>query len=221
MEVQPMIAFKWPTCKKKGRHCGETVDVAMRAAEEAQREATRLFSYVVDHDHGFAPHPFGGYCSLVECKHGSGRFKNIVELAEEGDWVVGTGGVKRVESAGHGKIIYAMRVDQKICLGKYYADARFKERIDAHGRSPKKGRFALVSRHFFYYGRNAIDIPSRYLAHPLEKKGPGFRSDFDQEFIDNFTTWLETTYRLGVHGQPCDPMPELGTPKCAYKVREK
>jgi hypothetical protein len=41
-----------------------------------------LFSYVVDHDFGFAPNPKGDYYTLVHCKFG-GRagHKNIVELA--------------------------------------------------------------------------------------------------------------------------------------------
>jgi hypothetical protein len=77
----------------------------------------KLYSYVVDHDHGFAPNPFGGFCTLVKCKYGSKKC-NIVEMAEEEDWIAGTGGVK-AESAGHGKLIYAMRVDEKIPLADY------------------------------------------------------------------------------------------------------
>jgi hypothetical protein len=42
---------------------------------------------------GYAPRPFGRYCTPAKCKYGSGRFKNVVELAEEGDWIAGTGGV--------------------------------------------------------------------------------------------------------------------------------
>jgi hypothetical protein len=179
-----------------------------------------LYSYVVDHDHGFAPHASQGYCSLVECKHGHDGYKNIVELAKEGDWVVGTGGVSR-KSAGHGKIIYAMRVDEKLSLRDYNADPRFTNRIDAHQRSPKKGEFALVSRHFFYFGRNAVRIPKRFLDHPLEKAGPGFRKDFDENFIEDFINWIETKYKIGVHGEPCDPMAELDTPKCPVKVRRR
>lgn len=37
-----------------------------------------LFSFVVNHDYGFAPNPFGG-CKLAKCKHGSKK-RNIVEL---------------------------------------------------------------------------------------------------------------------------------------------
>jgi hypothetical protein len=59
-----------------------------------------LFSYVVDHDLGFAPNPASGYCTLVHCKFGGHRTRrNIVELANEGDWLIGTGGGSK-ESSG-------------------------------------------------------------------------------------------------------------------------
>ncbi len=55
----------------------------------------KLYSYVVDHDYGYAPCPFGG-CTLAKCKYGTikcktGTRRNIVELAEEGDWIAGLG----------------------------------------------------------------------------------------------------------------------------------
>ena len=69
---------------------------------------SKLFSYVVDHDLGFAPDPFGGFCTLAKCKYRTSR-RNIVELAQVNDWIAGTGGVDLRKSAGHGKLIYAMR----------------------------------------------------------------------------------------------------------------
>jgi hypothetical protein len=51
-----------------------------------------LFSYVLQHDLGFAPNPSGDFCSLAKCKFGSAAKRNIIELAEEGDWIAGTGG---------------------------------------------------------------------------------------------------------------------------------
>jgi hypothetical protein len=43
-----------------------------------------LFSYVVDHDLGFAPNPASGYCTLVHCKfEGKSGRRNIVELAKQ------------------------------------------------------------------------------------------------------------------------------------------
>ena len=166
---------------------------------------TKLYSYVVDHDYGYAPNPYHGYCTLAQCMYGK-KSKNITDVAEPGDWIVGTGGVKKV-SAGHGKIVFAMRVDEKITLAEYYSDPRFKGRKD-NKRCDKSNttRHALISKHYFYFGKNAISIskiPHKYLDHPLEKKGPRYRYDFDPRFIKKFTTWLEKKYRIGIHGDPC------------------
>jgi hypothetical protein len=182
----------------------------------------RLFSYVVDHDYGDAPNPFGRYCTLANCKYGSGGYKNVVELAEEGDWIVGTGGVDPRKSAGHGKLVYAMRVDEKCPLANYCNDRRFAKRIDVNHDLPRQGRFALISRHFFYFGRQAIPIPSRFLRYPLEKKGRGFRyKNFTEDFISDFVNWLEGNFTVGRNGHPCKPDPDLPKPRCSLKVGRK
>ena len=49
----------------------------------------RLYSYVLDHDYGFAPNPFYDVCTLATCK------PSIRERAAIGDYVVGTGCAKR------------------------------------------------------------------------------------------------------------------------------
>lgn len=168
----------------------------------------RFFSYVVDHDNGFAPNPFGGFCTLAKCKYRrkEGQRRNIVELAEVGDWIVGTGGVKNV-SSGHGTLLYAMRVDEKLTLAEYYEDKRFRGRKgNTLDESHRTDTYALISQHFFYFGRNAIClavIPKEHLSHSLEKKGPGFRSDFRMRFIEDFERWLENNYEIGIHGDPC------------------
>ncbi len=134
------------------------------------------------------------------------KSKNITDIAEPSDWIVGTGGVKKV-SAGHGKIIYVMRVDEKITLARYHSDPRFKGRSDNLNRDRNNtNRHALISKHYFYFGKNAINItkiPRRYLHHPLEKKGPRYRADFDPKFIKGLTTWLERKFHIGMHGDPC------------------
>jgi len=99
---------------------------------------TKLFSYVVDHDYGFAPNPFGGFCTLAKCKYGTKK-RNIVELAEVGDWIAGTGGVDMRKSAGHGNLIYAMRVDEIISLDEY-CQAHNGDRIDADPEIGAKDR---------------------------------------------------------------------------------
>lgn len=180
----------------------------------------KLFSYVVHHDLGFAPHPTSRYCTLAWCKYKTMR-RNIVELAKVGDWVVGTGGADLRTSAGHGKLIYAMRVDEKLRLAQYCDDKRFAGRFDAEPDPSKKDRYTLVSRHFFYFGRNAVRIPSRFLKYPLEKKGPAFRRDFDEDFISDFVAWLDGAFKVGLSGSPCKPDPDLRTSECPSKVRRK
>ena len=89
-----------------------------------------LFSYVVDHDLGFAPNPYLGYYTLVHFKFSeAGGRRNIVELAEVGDWILGTAGTGK-QSAGHGKLIYVMRVDEKHTFDDFLADRRFRGRSD-------------------------------------------------------------------------------------------
>ena len=170
-----------------------------------------LYSYVIEHDHGFAPHPRGRYCTLVHCKFGGkyGR-RNIVELANVGDWIVGTGGKSRL-SAGNGKIIYFMRVDEKLKFEDYLTDSRFEHRLDRKDLG-LNNKFALVSRTFWYFGRGAINIqkiPRFGLLHPLEKRGPWFRSDFNEKYINSLTHWFENNYSPGIHDEPCSPLPSI------------
>ncbi|MEX0727140.1 MAG: hypothetical protein WEB58_03995 [Planctomycetaceae bacterium] len=182
----------------------------------------KLFSYVVDHDYGFAPNPFGGFCSLAKCKYGT-RKRNIVELADVGDWIAGTGGADYRKSAGHGKLIYAMRVDEIIPLNEY-CRAYSGTRIDADPENNAEKRYALISNHFFYFGRNAIDIsdiPQTHLDHPFEKSGPRHRCDFSEEFVKESANWLKANFKVGVHGLPCKPHSELKLPKCPTQVRRK
>jgi hypothetical protein len=177
----------------------------------------KIFSYVVDHDNGFSPNPYYGVCTLAHCKFGKKGKKNVVELAQKGDWVVGTGGNGK-RSAGHGKLIYAMRVDEKLTLKQYYHDRRFRKKKprengsyqQAYGDNLSKSkhrtnRFVLISHKYFYFGDKAIGIPQRFRnhpAHPLEKKGPGFRSKFSETFTTAVTEWLDGNFRSGIHGIP-------------------
>ena len=121
---------------------------------------TKLYSYVIDHDYGHNPNPYGGICSLVHCKCAGekGKRRNIVEMAEKGDWILGSGG-KSSESTGKNDcIIYLMRVDEKLNIKQYLEDSRFKKREDCRYDEEIKNIYALVSHHYFYFGKNAVDV---------------------------------------------------------------
>jgi len=169
-----------------------------------EKREPKLFSYVVDHDLGFAPNPYDGYCTLVHCKFGgiTGR-RNVVELAEEADWIIGTGGKGR-DSAGHGRIIYLMRVDRKLPFSDYLSDARFQGRTDCEDFG-SGNEFALVSKKFFYFGRNALQVSGlpRELATNIAKRGAGFRSDYRPQDLRTLIGWFVKHYKNGMHGDPC------------------
>jgi hypothetical protein len=186
----------------------------------------RLFSYVVDHDPGFSPNPFGGYCTLAHCKFSrSSRRRNIVELATKGDWVIGTGGVSQ-KSSGHRTLIYAMKVTDKLTLQQYFNDERFRGRADNHSEDAvRNDRFALISNDFFYFGANAVPIPAQFAG--LEKKGPGFRDRLDGPFITKLEEWLRKSFRSGIHGEPCGGRPAhaphgaASTFSCQTQIKSK
>jgi len=139
-----------------------------------------------------------------------------------GDWLIGTGGASK-RSAGHGKLVYAMLVTEKLAREKYFSDSRFAqkkpvktststyERKRGDNKRPRKAfekreQFVLVSRHFFYFGNNAIDIPAKFRRRGFEKKGPGFRCPSDPADVCRFVDWLEKERKPGKHGKPCQKL---------------
>ena len=83
-----------------------------------------LYSYLMDHDFGLAPNPFGQYCTLAVCKPVIRKSSNL----HIGDWIIGTGS-KALESTSGKKIIhhliYVMQVSEIITMQEYWEDPRF------------------------------------------------------------------------------------------------
>lgn len=182
----------------------------------------QIFSYVVDHDYGFAPNPEDGLCSLARCKYGSPEKANLVEKAKVGDWVIGTVGKKNANgNIIVGGLLYAMKVTEKITLDEFVR--RYPNRRDAQfqggcDQETLAGRFALLSDTYFYFGNKAIsldDLP-QYAAHPIAKKGPGYRRDFDEAYVQLLEAWLLAHYRVGKIGEPClvSTTPTVGCSSC-------
>lgn len=79
---------------------------------------TKIFSYVVHYDSGFAPNPFFGFCSLATCK------PRIRKSAQINDWIIGTG--SNCKNIGHGRrLVFAMRVTEDMDIESYWQDKRF------------------------------------------------------------------------------------------------
>jgi hypothetical protein len=183
----------------------------------------KLYSYVVKHDSGFAPNPFWGYCTLACCK------PKIRKAAEVGDWVVGTGAVSNV---GNDKLVYAMKVTEKLNFEQYSQDKRFQCKIPAKGRMEERGDniyhsdknrdymqcksyhiekdkkrdlssgFVLISNYYFYFGKKDVLIPNDFKV--IIKSGPGHKCNFDSNLVSGFINWLESNFPKGIQGEPFD-----------------
>ena len=101
-----------------------------------------LFVYTVAYDVGFAPNPFYGFCTLATCK------ADIRKAADVGDWVVGVGSVSKGQA---GKLVYALRVEEKLHYDEYWIDARFRSKQPFRPGSIKQ-----------LYGDNIYHRPSAY-----------------------------------------------------------
>jgi hypothetical protein len=184
----------------------------------------KIYSYVVKHDNGFAPNPFYGFCTLACCK------PKIRKSAEEGDWVVGTGSVNNI---GNDKIIYAMKITEKLTFEQYSHDERFIPKIPGVGKieirgdniyyKDKDGQLVqrrsyhkekdklrdlstdavLISDYYFYFGKKGILIPENFRA--IVKNGPGHKCNFNPSFVIDFTNWLESNFSKGLQGNPSAP----------------
>jgi len=77
-------------------------------------------TYRLDHDLGFAPNPYFGWCSLACC------MPTIRKHAAVGDIIVGIAG-SNMRGLGriHPQLVYWMRVEEALTFDQYWHDPRF------------------------------------------------------------------------------------------------
>lgn len=65
------------------------------------------------------------------------------------------------------------------------------------------GRYVLISKTFFYFGDNAVKIPERFW--PVCSEGRNMKGpSIPLGIADNFISWLQNKYTIGIHGDPID-----------------
>jgi Nucleotide modification associated domain 2 len=186
----------------------------------------KLSAYIVRVDAGFAPNPFGRYCTLACCK------PVVRRKAQPGDIIVGTGSA-RYGLTGH--VIYAMRVQETIPYQRYWERPEFAYKIPSnetpesacgdniwhkdssggwqvvpgalhdskHKERDTSGECVLISTEFFYLGRKAIEIPPELSG--ILARTQGHRNTTETEIIERFWRWLtEECRESGRLGHPCD-----------------
>lgn len=82
-----------------------------------------LYSYKMTNDTGFAPNPFGSTLTLATCKPGMRRVR------QPGEWIAGFTSEQLVKlGVGNERLIYLMRVGEKLTFEQYFHDKRFRKK---------------------------------------------------------------------------------------------
>jgi hypothetical protein len=186
----------------------------------------KLYSYVVTIDHGLAPNPFWGYCTLAVCTPNHMGIK-----AQKDDWIIGTS----PKSSGN-KLVYAMQVSEVLSFETYFADVRFEKKkpvvngswqqrvgdnmyykgqqgqwvrhrtihhlSSEYFKKDLKHPFVFIAEYFYYFGDQAMPIPIEY--QELIWQRHGCKSNHDPVIVGKFLKWLIENFDSGVLGNPKD-----------------
>ena len=166
-------------------------------------------------DLGFAPNPFHGYCTLLECK------PQIRKQAAVGDWVIGLS-----SKTSNNKIVFAMEVTEKMPISQYWSDERFvAKRPDFTSEEPLQkcgdniyeplvgnkfaqmrsfhkmshtddrdhlktdlsGKNVLISSNYWYFGQDSIALPVMLKGLII---GRGHRCCFLDSFVNDVIAYV-------------------------------
>lgn len=192
-----------------------------------------LFSYIVETDSGFCPNPFGGICTLACCK------PKIRYSANIGDWIIGTSLAPK-----RGRLVYAMQVYRALTYDLYWkypeyevkkpnkenvrGDNIYKNRenggliqvpnqshSDKHFERDTSVNRVLISNVFYYFGKDAPEIPDQYKSIIHTTKGhvrikPTSKNSMA---VSVFLVWLRDTFKQGINGEPAQ-----ANVKCKHPV---
>ena len=192
---------------------------------------SKLYTYIVRVDGGFAPNPFHGFCTLATCK------PRIRKIAKDGDWIAGFSSKRHYKDR---RLVYAMRVDKVLDFDEYWKDTSFKYKRpiptgdreqqcgdNIYHRNPDDGSWiqapsyhnedhierdtkfpqALISKTFVYYGAKAVKLPHEFRnwdGQDISPMGIGHRCNFADGLREEFIDWLAPQADNGVYGEPME-----------------
>jgi hypothetical protein len=182
--------------------------------QHSRKRPSRLYSYIVASDFGFAPCAKDNLLTLACCK------PKIRSTARVGDWVMGT----TPKNKGAGNLVFLARVDEKMTFATYYRrfgprrpDNIYRPRRSRgyvqienpfHSRSNKNKDLVsdavLLSKEFVYYGGSAPPIPSGLRG--LIAATQGHKTIKESASIKQLIDWARKQ-KWGIRGQPADGSP--------------
>lgn len=193
----------------------------------------RLFSYVVARDFGFAPNPFYGSCTLACCKpdirrvaaigdwiigtgsHRNGRGERIVFGMQVSEaltfteyWKDTRFKSKRPFLRGSKKQAFGDNIYHKRSDGTWAQESSHHSLANnapnptniAHDTQTNR---VLVGEDYVYWGGEGPLIPIA-IRKRLCKRGPGHKSNFSVNFVEEVVDWIRSTGAHGYAGTPFD-----------------
>jgi hypothetical protein len=191
----------------------------------------KLYTYCLRYDGGAAPNPFWGTCTLVICKPAIRRTAQLGDWVvglgsvnspigdvshhlvyamkvtskltmKEYDQFCKNSLPKKIpnqESSDY-------RLQNGDCIYDYGTGKYPKMRRAVHNECHRKhdlgGQFALLSKHFYYFGDQPVPLPD-YL-YPIIHRTQGHKSNLNQPYVETFVNWIESLgYKKNkLHGCP-------------------
>jgi Nucleotide modification associated domain 2 len=182
-----------------------------------------LCTYVLTHDSGLAPNPFWGWCTLAVCtpNRQGARLQPSDFIAGFSPLAAGNRLIYMMEVAErihmnsyyHDKRFLAKRPNlqgswQERCGDNFYsheANGKWKQHrnrfhlgADYLAKDTRRP-FVFVSQRFWYFGQLAPHVPRQF--HCLVG-ARGIRVAHPPKLVQEFTTWVSSSYEPGVRGQP-------------------
>lgn len=76
---------------------------------------------------------------------------------------------------------------------------------EEHLRRDSEGKYVLLSKHFYYFGDRCPLIPEEFSYINNDSRGTKFLDLHNEDAkINAFVNWLDDTYGVGIHGDPCN-----------------
>ena len=191
----------------------------------------KLYSYCLRYDGGSAPNPFWGICTLVICKPairctaqigdwvvGLGSANSpIGDVSHHVVYAMKVTGKLTMKEYDQfcqtslpNKIPNRQSSDYRLQAGDCIYDygARDYPKVlpavhnECHRRRDLGGEYALLSKHFYYFGSQPVPLPE-YL-YPIIHRTQGHKSYQNQPYLEIFIDWIESLgYRNNkVHAIP-------------------
>lgn len=189
----------------------------------------KFYSYVIPRDYGFAPNPYFNYCTLATCKPRirrgaqvgdwvgafgsmrtavSGKLVALMRVDEtmtfDEYWEESRFRIKRPVFNKSKMYMYGDNIYHHVG-NKWMQEPSHHSNVDGSinyinlERDTQTDR-VLIGTEFYYFGNNAISIPTEYSI--LIGKGRNHKVCSEEMLVNDFINYVRCNYRRGINGVP-------------------